>query len=218
MFVDSCRYSNMQHISFTLVADGTSDQALLPIIEWVVADALPGIPFRVEMACKIGKHADGLSGRISNAIKLFPCDILIVHRDAEGESLAHRTSEIDQAIPKDAPAVVKVIPTRMTEAWLMGSEVAIRTAAGNPNGKAVFSLPKKGRWELEKDPKEILFVALRFASELKGRRLKSFDVEYRRHRVSQLIDDFSYLRGLSSFDEFERSLRCAIRGLCVTGA
>ncbi|MFZ2852979.1 MAG: hypothetical protein WAZ34_02570 [Rhodocyclaceae bacterium] len=95
------------------------------------------------------------------------------------------------------------IPVRMLESWLLCSEEAIRIAADNPNGKNPLNLPAIARVESAPDPKEILFNALRVASELSGRRLTKFRAEQRRHRVAELIEDFAPLRLLASFQEFE---------------
>ena len=39
-----------------------------------------------------------LHERITESIRLFPCDLLLVHRDAEGESLEKRRAEIQHAV------------------------------------------------------------------------------------------------------------------------
>jgi hypothetical protein len=98
----------------------------------------------------------------------------------------------------------------MTEAWLLFDEAAIRKAAGKSDGRGRLNLPRKGRWEREPDPKEALFRALRTASELNGRRLGKFNVFDARLRVAALIDDYSPLCGLASFDRFVRDLQEAI--------
>jgi len=93
----------------------------------------------------------------------------------------------------------------MLESWLLCSEEAIRIAADNPSGENPLNLPAIGHVESTPDPKELLFDALRGASELSGRRLTRFRVEQRRHRVAELIEDFAPLRSLTSFQEFENA-------------
>jgi hypothetical protein len=52
--------------------------------------------------------------------------------------------------------VVCVIPVKMTEAWLLIDEKAIREAAGNPKGRQPLNLPKPSKTEELSDPKETL--------------------------------------------------------------
>ena len=96
-----------------------------------------------------------------------------------------------------------VIPIRMQEAWLLIDEQAIRTAANRPNGQAPLNLPRRVSLESLPDPKRILYDALVTASERHGRHLKRVRVAAAAHRVSELIEDYRPLRGLSAFDALE---------------
>ena len=98
------------------------------------------------------------------------------------------------------------------EAWLLSDEHAIRSAAGNPNGRAELGIPGKREWERNKNPKQILFDALKAASELNARALKKFSPDRQRLRVAELTTDFSGLRGLASFDQFEATLKSKLFG------
>ena len=203
----------MDDIQYTLISDGSSDRALLPILTWALREK--GGVMRIS-----GEWADlrrlphpprCLSERILTAIDLFPCDLLFIHRDAEGEDPKTRYAEIDNAIRKatergfQAP-VVCVVPVRMTEAWLLFDESAIRFAAGNPNGKTPLSIPDLSVIEQIRDPKSTLFDLLRKASGLSGRRLKTFDMAESRIRITDLIDDFSPLRELCAFQRLEKDI------------
>jgi hypothetical protein len=79
----------------------------------------------------------GLAERISRALALFPADLLFVHRDADRGPTATRREEIRRAVAATMAnqMTVPVVPVRMTEAWLLIDEAAIRSAAGNPRGK-----------------------------------------------------------------------------------
>jgi hypothetical protein len=105
------------------------------------------------------------------------------------------------------PASVSIIPVRMTEAWLLIDEEAIRAAAGNPKGKVALDLPGLNKIESLPDPKEVLFTALRTASELPPGRLRKFDPQEKRHRITDLIDDLDRLRRLPSFADLEDQIR-----------
>lgn len=89
----------------------------------------------------------------------------------------------------------------------MIDESAIKKAAGNRFYKGSINLPAPNRLEAIKDPKKVLHDFLKEASGLKTRRLKSFNVNAAVHLVAENIPDFNLLRGLSSFDEFEKDLK-----------
>ena len=147
----------------------------------------------------------------------FPCDLLFIHRDAEGERLDRRVAEVREALGASSsgrngrvPAVL-VIPIRMMEAWLLFDKARLREAAGCPQGNTPLDLPKLSRCEKLADPKERLHRSLRAASEKRGRHLKKFNVDSAIHRLSGLIPDFSPLRGLSAFQRLEEDLRAVLR-------
>ena len=146
----------------------------------------------------------------------FPCEILFVHRDAEGTALAKRLKEVEEAAREITDLrYIPLVPVRMTEAWLLIDEKAIRQAADNPNGTERLDLPPIQKLESLPDPKQLLHEALVLASEKKGRRLQQFkrDLPARVHRVAALIDDFSPLRRLPAFHQFESVTREKIEPL-----
>jgi len=152
----------------------------------------------------------GLSERIKRAIEQYPCDVLFVHRDAEKAARENRVDEISRAIKGTAVDFhVAVVPVRMTDAWLLIDEGAIRRAADNPNGKVMLTLPALNRIEGLSNPKNALRDLLVAASEKTGRRLKQFkrDLGQRVHRVADLINDFSALRQLAAFRALEKDTR-----------
>jgi hypothetical protein len=195
----------MNFLKLTLVGDGSSDACLIPIIHWIMSNRFPDASFRVEFAKNLPPHREGLDSRINAAFRYYPCDILVIHRDAERETAQKRSDEIVAASVGVNVAIVHAIPVRMLESWLLCSEDAIRIAADNPNGKNQLCLPTINRIESAPDPKQLLFDALKVASELSGRRLIKFRVEQRRHRVAELIEDYAPLRSLASFQDFENT-------------
>ena len=203
----------MDEIRYTLISDGSSDRALLPILTWVLRERGGVNRIQPEWADlgRLPRPPDALQDRILVAIDLFPCDLLFVHRDAEREDPEHRYKEIHDAL-KEASAqgfqtpAVCVVPVKMTEAWLLFDEASIRQAAGNPNGKNALSLPDLNRIELILDPKKLLYEILRKASGLSGRRLKTFNVPESQIRITDLIEDFSPLRKLKAFQRLEEDI------------
>jgi hypothetical protein len=200
----------MPTLRYTLVADGSSDTALTSIIDWLIADRFPDLGILGEFAHGIGPVGLALERRIPAALRLFPCDLLIIHRDAEGDSYEQRLSEVEAAVGEHFPRWLPLIPVRMTEAWLLSDEAAIRSAAENKSGRVPLNLPLKRSWEQLRDPKEVLFAALLEASEKSPRALRKFNPARQRALVAGRTSDFSALRGLPSFDEFESKLVLAI--------
>ena len=192
-------------LEVTLVADGSSDRVLVPIIESVFDVYCRDRPFVVRFAD--GVHHGPLVERLVQAMQLFPCDILLVHRDAEGEALVVREAEIANAVQQAGATIqrVNVVPVRMTESWLLLDAAAIRSASGNPHGQVALDLPTAATVEKVVGAKDALFVALETASELSARRRRRFDRNQARQRVAQLLD-FKLLRTLSSFRHFEKQV------------
>ena len=200
----------MREFRVTLLTDGKSDRALIPPITWLLHEKLPTIPVRVEWADLAGlpRPPAGLAERMRAALEYYPCDTLMVHRDAETERREKRVAEIVDAVaelPTTKPHVC-VITVRMQEAWMLIDEDAIRAAAGNPRGSVALAMPRLQRLEDLPEPKNVLRELLRKASELTGRRLKKFSASASAHRVAELIDDWRPLRKLTAFVEFEREL------------
>ncbi len=206
----------MKSLRYTLVTDGGSDQALLPILDWLLRQHLPDTAFQKDWADLRGlpQAPATLTDKIVDGVRLFPCDILFVHRDAERESREKRVEEI-QAAYKDArqripenrlPKIVCAIPVRMMEAWLLFDESSLRRAAGNPGGRAELHLPSLSQIENLLDPKNTLYDLFRAASGLSGRRLKQFRPQQYVHRLAEQIDDFSPLRCLSAFQALEQDI------------
>lgn len=195
----------------TLVAEGPSDRRLLPILNWVVRESGGGT-ITIERAQFFGQKPATLCGRITKAVELFPCDILFVHRDNDNAPEGNRLAEIQAGV--EASGVehqwVAVIPVRAQEAWLLFNEEAIRKASGFPNGRADLGIPALVRLEGVADPKDLLRSALKTASGLAGRRLKSFGVNEAAYRLADLIEDYSPLRQLAAFRQLEADVRAAI--------
>ena len=193
----------------TLVTDGSSDKVLLSILGWLLGQRTI-VPFELQWAemRKLPEPPRNLQERLQVAVTLYPCELLFVHRDAEGASRAHRVDEIRAALRSvsEAPPAVCVIPVRMQEAWLLFDEAALRSAAGCPNGKMALDLPALDRVEQLSRPKDRLHTLLRQASGMQGRRAKQFRPGVHVHRLSELIDDFSPLRRLPAFQALEAEL------------
>lgn len=135
------------NIQYTLLSEGSSDQALLPILSFVLRER--GAETVESQWADIGRLREppqALPDQIRTAIDLYPCDLLFVHRDADRVGHGFRREEIIHAL--DAAGIhvesVCVVPVRMTETWLLIDEGAIRGAAGRPRGRAALNLLNYG--------------------------------------------------------------------------
>lgn len=206
-----------KNISATLLADGSSDHAVLIPLLTLLLDEHSSIPFRISSAESL-RVGLSLEQRIPAALALYPCDLLFVHRDAEGLPSEARKREIDEAVARmgkregvSVPHVC-IVPVRMTEAWLLCDEDALRTAVGNPAGRSALSLPAPGRLE-RVDAKDALFRALEAAADLGARRTRHFLPQQFRHRVAESLSSVAPLRALPSFQVFEGDLRAELTRL-----
>lgn len=187
----------MRRLRITLAADGRSDRCLMHPIRWAITEqmASQGIDeFELDPAFA-AVPSTPLRDRIARAVEDYPCDLLLVHRDAEGEPAQHRYDEIAKAFTQTAGAArnLGVVPIRMSEAWLLIDEAAIRLAVGNPQGHATLHLPPVQKLEAVSNPKALLNDALKAAAEVHGRRLARLkrDLPSTVQRVAELIEDFS---------------------------
>jgi len=203
------------------VSDGTTDRALLPIIDWLLV-SIPELAEREiesQWADLRGKDKEpGLAGKIKAALHDYPCDLLFVHRDAEASTRAireQRQEEIRRALKTHLVPYVGIVPVRMTEAWLLINAEAICKAADNPHCQERIALPPLRRLETHPDPKQLLHELLERASEKRGRRLEQFrrDLSWRRVRVAELISGFSPLNQLSAFAKFAEETRSVCQKL-----
>ena len=199
----------------TLVTDGSSDVVLVRILEWLIAQlTTTEIEIRWADLRGLTKRPQGLSDRIVVATRLYPCQILFVHRDAESQVPKLRYTEI-QVANTTGLCHVCIVPVRMQEAWLLHNEAALREAADRPSGTEPVDLPAAARWERLPDPKDTFYTALRAASGATGRRAKRFKPARAAHRLSELITDWSPLRSLTAFAQLETDTKAALQNLGI---
>jgi hypothetical protein len=207
----------MKELEFTLL----TDEALVPILTWLLHQHLPDIPIQSRWADlrRLPRPPRELADKILKSTELYPCDLLFIHRDAEKASLDTRLNEIKKALNKAStnstniqiPPAVGVVPVRMTETWLLFDVDAIRQAAGNPNGTVYLDMPALRDLEKQKEPKKDLHALLQTATELGSHRKKRFDTNSAILRIPEYIDDFSPLRKLSAFTALEKEIKTTLK-------
>ena len=204
----------MTELVYTLLAEGSSDKALMDILRWAIKHRLKDVPVQGRYADlrPLRKAPRKLSEKIRAAVDLYPCDLLFVHRDSDAASPQQRKQEIQAAYEESrlsSPSMVIVIPVRMTEAWLLLDEDAIRRAARNPNGKEPLELPREP--DQIPNPKDVLGELLKQASGLAGRRRKRFRPEQYIWQIPGFMKEFAILRRLAAFVDFEKELEGALK-------
>lgn len=192
----------------TLLADGSSDAILRSLISWLLKEC--GLTTAVEISLArfdvLRVRLTALDDKVRAACRLYPCDVLFIHRDAETQAADDRYREIESACAfwrEPSPKFIGVVPVRMTEAWFLFNRTAIANAAGRPSAVNQVTLPPLSRLESVPDPKTTLHDALRQASGRRGRRLSQFRPEIAVHRLAELIDDYAPLRALPAFSRLE---------------
>ncbi len=209
----------MKELRCTLLSDGSSDQALIPILIWLLGEHLRNCAFQTQWADlrRLRNPPRKLIDRIRWSLELYPCDLLFVHRDAEHLSPQVRLGEIHEAVGEirkaitNVPPTVRVVPVRMQEAWLLFDLEAIRRASGNPQGTKPLKLPDLGGLEDSPSPKVQLYELLRDASGLQGHRRKKFQPNRAARRVADFIENFAPLRVLPAFHRLEAEIKQIIK-------
>lgn len=189
------------------LADGPSDEPLSDHLETlcaahghevrITAPDLRRLPERIGL--KVESRLRYILGQDATY------DIVFVHRDAEGQDAAVRRQEIADAVAAVQCMIpaVPVVPVRMTEAWLLLDEQAIREVAGRPGGTVDLDLPRASTVESIPDPKQRLREALVAASQLHGRRLEAFKQRFSDHRRQLLerLDHSGPITALSAWQD-----------------
>ena len=196
---------------FLFVCEGSSDEPLADHIQRLLIECgqpdPDGEPWRYgrQVADKIRKGLQAAGGP----------DLLFVHRDADNAGAEARYREIEAAVrsaAQDGTSWIGVVPVRMTEAWLLLDEAAIRDVVGKPGGRSRLDLPAPGRAERVADPKERLRDALLTASGNRGRRRRNFDREFPRLR-RRLLQDLPIGGELERLESWSRFRDDTIRAL-----
>lgn len=197
----------MSEIAYTLCSEGPSDRVLQQHINWAL-ERLSSLPISGEWADPsiFDNLERDVATRAAQAVAYYPCNLLFVHRDADGMGREVRKEEIRRALRAAgiAMASVAIVPVRMTEAWLLCSESAIRGAAGRPTASDNLGFPSIRSLETLSDPKGRFEELLCMASAHRGRRLEQFrrEIPSLKYRVAELVDDFSPLLEVTAFREF----------------
>lgn len=171
------------------VAEGTSDGPLAEIVQGLFVPHECDVQLTpVDFERLTERVSQDIDSKVRAGLTLMgSVDLVVIHRDADNAGWEARRQEIITAVAELSCGVVPVIPVRMTEAWLLLDEQAIRTVAGNPKGTTQLELPSAGELERRADPKAILAEALLIAADESGRRRERVKRRFNQHR-RQLLE------------------------------
>lgn len=178
------------------LADGSSDLPLAQHVErlchrhGLALDVVPVPSDRLRRGT--GRRVQDRVAAVLATDPAFEC--VFVHRDAEAQDPERRHREVKTGANRAGfmGPTVAVVPIRMTEAWLLLDEAAIRRVAGRPSGQDPLDLPTVSEVERLADPKRRLREVLETAACVTGRRLRTFQrrfPDHRRRLLEQLDPD-----------------------------
>ena len=200
-------------IQFLLVCEGSLDTGLAQHIEELLAQY--GASQVDGMASYSGRL---LSDKVVQGLELAGAvDLLFVHRDADDAGANARFGEIETAVRDSGYAGIWVglVPVRMTEAWLILDDGAIRRTVRNPRGVTPLNLPTPREAERRADPKTILETVLLDASETRGRRRREIreDLPNLRRQLLRNLPVSGPLEELESWARFRDDTVAALQAL-----
>jgi len=197
-------------LTYVLVAEGSSDASLVPVINWAISNAgcMYINPIVADFS-SLRKKPNSVLDKILACRSLYrEADIVVVHRDSDNVGWNCRRREVEEAWSQSAytKGCVPLIPVAMTEAWLLVDPIAILRSLSNPNGNVPVEFPAIGSLENIRNPKECLFRHDQQMSGLSRRRQEQINVFQVRSGISKYISDYSLLRKIPSFARFEDDL------------
>lgn len=200
------------------VAEGTSEAPLADVVESLFLDRGASIVLSRPDFTRLGNVPKDVRSRSTagGRLRRDPPDVVVVHRDADNAGHDERLDEIRTALEGSLPesALVPVIPIRMTEAWLLLDEPAIRHVAGNPRGRAPLPLPKRREVERAADPKQILAECLLAAANVSGRKRQQLASRFpqNRRQLLERLDLCGPVRELRAWREMVAAIDSVVNG------
>lgn len=182
---------SVRDYSGVFIGEGSSDMPIAEIVESLFLDRGVSIRLSKPDFGLLGGVKKDVRSRIEAATELADggIDLIVVHRDADNAGTRSRRDEIDRAVAslRSTATILPVIPVRMTEAWLLLDERAIRTVAGKPSGRTTLGLPGWREVERHADPKQLLGECLLKAADETGRRRERVANRFNQNR-RQLLE------------------------------
>ena len=210
----------MNVFRYALLAEGNSDDALIPILTWLLKRN--GVVFdivsdRVNEAllrpypnrCRLSK----MGWRIQESLEEYAPALLFVHRDADAPKPDSRLEEIKngcaEAVNEAGISCVCVVPVQELEAWLMADPKAICALCDRPAMLTKVKFPKLRELERLARPKERLEELL---AKVDGRNAKErTQAGITAPRIVEYMDDFSLLLKMPAFAALDKEIAAIIK-------
>jgi Domain of unknown function (DUF4276) len=212
----------MRTFNGLFIAEGSSDMPIADIVERMFFDKGVSVYLRKPDFGLLGRVPKDVQSRLKAGEELSDgaVDFVVVHRDADNAGYEARREEIQGALQSLAgnPLCVPVIPIRMTEAWILLDEAAIRLTAGNPRGRTSLKLPRLHEIETCPNPKQLLAAALLEAADVSGRRRERLSKRFNQHRKQLLerLDTSGPVNQLSSWQKLVKDIDAVVANLSGT--
>jgi hypothetical protein len=214
---------NERSFNGLFVAEGSSDAPLGELVESLFLARSVNIHLTRPDYSLLGERvAKDLTARLKAGTTLMAGDpdVVVFHRDVDNTDHAKRRAEMEEALTaaESNGVLVPVIPLRMTEAWLLLDEQAIRTAAGNPNGHVRLNLPTVREVERLADPKRVLRDAIMAAADVTGRRRERLAARFSssRRQLLERLDPSGPVTELRSWQsliaDVDAAVSCLVDG------
>ncbi len=88
----------MTPLRYTLIGDGSSDMCLFHVVNWVLSGVegirRRGFVHQVADLRYLARPPKTLAERLAVVLRLYPCDLLVVHRDAEPNPLTSGSGKL----------------------------------------------------------------------------------------------------------------------------
>ena len=200
------------------LGEGTSDEGIAVHVERIAEGCGLDVALTVPDLGLLPLKDRTVRGKLEAVMTLGATfDLVVVHRDSDNVDRREREQEIREAVEIAVPECphVAVVPVKMTEAWLVLDEVAIRSVAGNPAGRMSLGLPGPREAERIADPKAVLREALVAASGLTGRKRTIFQrgFSHQRRQLLERLDHNGAVQHLPSWRTFVDDLQNAFAAL-----
>lgn len=201
-----------------LMSEGTSDKAIIPILQWLMQTHFPTSNDNIQRVnfYKFPKQmVHTLEDKLRVIHREFDFDLLFIHMDADNTTLDSRVQLIRERVEhvrgSHEGKHVPVIPVQTMETWLLVDEKAIIEAAGNSIKNVRLNMPSLNSLEgfPSTEAKSKLHELLEKAANPRGgrRRRERYRPERDVHSIAEFMEDYTVLRNLSAFQHLENMMQ-----------
>lgn len=217
----------MKQLVLALYAEGRADERFLPVIIQRTADrilrqrALAPVDVLEPLSVQAAPEASNRAERIlSVARQAAGFHALVVHADADAPAANNALQnrfELGRRLVQESEGdacrdLLPIIPTRMTEAWMMADVEAFREVVGTDLRAEELGFPTRAHQvEAIQDPKQELGMALKQIFSRRRRRKKARLGQYYEPLARHIR--LNRLEGVPAFQQFTNDLAHVLENL-----